>query len=92
MSQQFFYGLKELFQIVIIKDMKIYEGLFSKNFSKNHLIIIGINDLACIENNKNLYFNSLAVFDDQLNLIKSYNKVKLVPFGEFLPFENFLIL
>ena len=50
--------------------MKIYEGLFSKNFSKNHLIIMGLNDLQ-YQDNKNLYFNSLAVFDSQLNLIKS---------------------
>jgi len=70
-------------------DMKIYENLFLKNFSKNHLIIMGVNDLKK-QNDKNLYFNSLAVFDNELNLIESYNKVKLVPFGEFLPFENFL--
>ena len=70
-------------------DMKIYEDLFSKNFSKNHIIIMGIKDLDN-KNNKNLYFNSLAVFDSQLNLINSYNKVNLVPFGEFIPFKNFL--
>ena len=69
-------------------DMKIYEDLFSKNFSKNHIIIMGIKDLDN-KNNKNLYFNSLAVFDNKLNLIKSYNKVNLVPFGEFMPFEKF---
>ena len=69
-------------------DMKIYEDLFSKHFSKNHIIIMGIKDLDN-KNNKNLYFNSLAVFDNELNLIKSYNKINLVPFGEFMPFENF---
>ena len=68
--------------------MKIYENLFSKNFSKNHIIITGIKNLDD-RNNKNLYFNSLAVFDNELNLIESYNKVNLVPFGEFMPFENF---
>ena len=71
-----------------MNDMKIYENLFSKNFSKNHIIITGIKNLDD-KNNKNLYFNSLAVFDNELNLIESYNKVNLVPFGEFMPFENF---
>ena len=76
---------------VYSNNFKIYEDLFSKNFSENHLIIIGINSFEN-KNNKNLYFNSLAIFDNHLNLIDLYKKVKLVPFGEFLPFENFLSL
>ena len=71
--------------------MKIYESLFLNNFNTNHLIIMGLNNLEN-KNNKDLYYNSLAVFDHKLNLVNSYNKVNLVPFGEFLPFENILKL
>ena len=35
-------------------------------------------------------FNSLAVFNKEFELEDKYNKNKLVPFGEFLPFEKFL--
>ena len=35
-------------------------------------------------------FNSLAVFNKEFKLESKYNKNKLVPFGEFLPFEKFL--
>ena len=35
-------------------------------------------------------FNSLAIFNKEFKLEDKYNKNKLVPFGEFLPFEKFL--
>ena len=60
----------------------------SKSFSNNHIIIFGINNLEYFEDKEYVY-NSLSVVDNNLNLLGSYNKIKLVPFGEFLPYENF---
>ena len=74
-----------------IKDINFYEKLFLDNFGKDDLIIMGLSSVEK-KDNKILFFNSMAVFNNKLDLIQSYNKVNLVPFGEFIPFESILSL
>ena len=72
-----------------LDDIKQYKNLFNNKFSENHLIILGINNYSDSDNTgKKKYFNSLVVLNHELEIVSLYNKVSLVPFGEFLPFEK----
>jgi len=72
-----------------LRDMDIYKELFLHNFGSDDLIIMGLNSVET-KNSENLFFNSMVIFNNKLDLIHSYNKINLVPFGEFTPFEKVL--
>ena len=74
---------------VNLDTLKNFKKKFSKKFSDKHTIIMGINTYKKKNNSIKIY-NSMVVLDYKLNLLHEYNKNKLVPFGEFLPFEKFL--
>jgi apolipoprotein N-acyltransferase len=65
----------------------IFKELILKNFSNKHYIMFGTNKL---DKNSGNFYNSMLVIDNNFNIISSYNKRKLVPFGEFLPFGKIL--
>ena len=71
------------------KNTKELKKMIKDNFSEKHLIILGANTKKK-ENINTDYFNSFIIIDKDFNIISQYNKQKLVPFGEFLPFEKIL--
>ncbi len=70
-------------------EIKDYEFLFNEKFGENHILAIGINSFQKNET-EDKFYNTFSIYDHKLRLLKEYKKVKLVPFGEFLPFEKIL--
>ena len=88
-KRTFFLWPEGIIPNTYLDEFKLYKQLFNKHFNENHLIGLGISSRSLV-NEKYKYFNSLSIFDSELNLLQNYNKVNLVPFGEFLPFEKTL--
>ncbi len=63
------------------------KNIFRENFKNDHLILFGIN---MFNEEENGVYNSLIIVNNDLKIIHEYKKQKLVPFGEFLPFEKLL--
>ncbi len=76
-----------VFTGINFKEFSIFKKLIKENFKQNHLILFGINT---IDSETDKYFNSLLLVNNELNVLYKYNKIKLVPFGEYLPLESIL--
>lgn len=63
------------------------------NFYQLEQFIWGINRVAIIgavEKQKGKFYNVALLFDKKTKLIDTYRKIKLVPFGEYVPLRRFL--
>jgi apolipoprotein N-acyltransferase len=67
-----------------LENSQKYKKIFNKEFSQDQQIIFGSTRY---EGNK--FFNSMVLLNNNAEIISNYDKIKLVPFGEFIPFHNF---
>ena len=86
-KQTLFVWPEGIFTGFNFKQIKEYKILFEEAFSDEHLILFGSNTTKETEQKIDT-FNSLIIANNKLDIIYQYNKIKLVPFGEFLPFES----
>ena len=69
------------------QEISQFKSLIENNFNENHYIAFGVNTF---NNDNSNFYNSLVIVNHKFEIIQKYNKIKLVPFGEFLPFEKTL--
>ena len=86
-KKTFFIWPEGIFTGYTYDEISQFKNLINDSFSKNHLILFGINtfDKELRQN-----FNSLLIINNKFEIMHKYNKKKLVPFGEFLPLKTVL--
>ncbi len=72
----------------IEKSKKKNDFLISKLNNFNNLILGSIR--RDFKDEQNLIYNSLFLIQDKFKRIQHHDKLKLVPFGEYIPFRGFL--
>ena len=78
-------GLLKFFLIVLFYSNKLFAEPLQRQYANFKLLDKLSNKL---DEKTGLFYNSLLLVDNKFELIQQYNKQKLVPFGEFLPFES----
>ncbi len=63
-----------------------FKTLIKNKFKINQKIILGGNT----SDPKGNIYNTFILFNSQGDIINQYRKIHLVPFGEFIPFENII--
>ena len=74
-----------MFNINHLNSYPIFKKL-NINLKEKEYVITGIFR----NEKKNIYYNSLSIIDKNLSANFVYDKVHLVPFGEYIPFSYFL--
>ena len=69
------------------KELLKFKDFIKRYFDESHYILFGVNRKA---EKKDGFYNSLIIVNNRFEILKEYNKQKLVPFGEFLPLEKLL--
>jgi len=88
-KRRYLFRPEGIFSGYHFEQIKNFEYLFKEAFADNHIVLFGVNFEKSLDDQINT-FNSLVIVNNKLEVLFKYNKIKLVPFGEFLPFENVL--
>ena len=79
-----FWPETAIFNFNHIYEYSVFEKL-NNNLKENEYVITGI-----FRNEDKDYYNSISIIDRNLSVEFIYDKIHLVPFGEYIPFSNFL--